>query len=98
MSTFASVDLPEPFGPMSAWISPWRTVRSIPFRISLPSTVACRSWISSVAVCCTTAVSAIVHLDQDLVVLHLHVVDVHRGGRGERPGPSGLEVERRAVL
>ena len=33
-STFESVDLPEPFGPMIACTSPLRTVRSSPFRIS----------------------------------------------------------------
>ena len=30
----ASVDLPEPFGPMMAWTSPGRTTRSTPFRRS----------------------------------------------------------------
>ena len=32
----ASVDLPEPLGPISAWTSPAPTVRSTPFRISAP--------------------------------------------------------------
>src|SRR5215211_2047394 len=49
---YASVDLPEPLGPMIAWVSPARTVRSTPLRISLgpPSaaTSACRSLISRV--------------------------------------------------
>src|SRR4051794_5646212 len=35
MITLASVDLPEPFGPMRAWISPLLTVRSRPLRIFL---------------------------------------------------------------
>ena len=35
MTTFASVDLPEPFGPIRAWISPLPTARSRPLRISL---------------------------------------------------------------
>src|SRR5438445_5944019 len=43
MTVSASVLLPEPFGPMIACTSPLRTTRSIPFRISLPSTVTCRS-------------------------------------------------------
>src|SRR5512132_2723756 len=43
MTVSASVLLPEPFGPMIACTSPLRTVRSIPFRISLPSTVTWRS-------------------------------------------------------
>src|SRR6201991_2019921 len=51
-TAYASVDLPEPLGPMTAWVSPARTVRSTPFRISLaPSSVAtetCRSLISRV--------------------------------------------------
>src|SRR5437660_10195731 len=48
-STFASVDLPEPFGPMMACTSPLVTLRSMPFRISLPSTDAYRSRISNKA-------------------------------------------------
>src|SRR5260221_6670195 len=43
-----SVLLPEPFGPMIACASPLRTTRSIPLRISLPSTETWRSLISSV--------------------------------------------------
>ena len=35
MITLASVDLPDPFGPISAWISPFETSRSRPLRISL---------------------------------------------------------------
>src|SRR3954447_7744661 len=55
---YASVDLPEPFGPMIACVSPSLMVRSTPFRISLGplpslpvSTVTCRSRISSVDMC-----------------------------------------------
>src|SRR5687767_385778 len=43
----ASVLLPEPFGPMMAWISPASTCRLIPFRISLPSARTCRFLMSS---------------------------------------------------
>src|SRR5215213_4745809 len=35
MSALASVDLPEPLGPMRAWNSPERTCRSTPLRICL---------------------------------------------------------------
>src|SRR2546430_134708 len=70
--------------------------RTASFRIFLPSTLACRSRISSVAV--STAVSATIHLDQDLVVLHLHLVDVHRRRGRQASRPAGLEVERRPVL
>ncbi len=43
---YASVDLPEPFGPMIAWVSPRRIVRSTPRRISLPSaeSVSTETW------------------------------------------------------
>ena len=51
-SVFASVLLPEPFGPISACISPWFMVRSTPFSISVPSTDACRSRISNFDIWC----------------------------------------------
>src|ERR1051325_7978869 len=44
----ASVLLPEPLGPMIAWTSPALTVRSMPRRISLPSTLACRFLMTSI--------------------------------------------------
>src|SRR6266516_1755948 len=47
MIAFASVDLPDPFGPISAWTSPAGTRRSIPRRISLPSAVTSRPLTSS---------------------------------------------------
>src|SRR5215831_7809455 len=47
-STWARVDLPEPFGPMTAWTSPGATVRSTPLRISLAPTRAWRFRISSI--------------------------------------------------
>ena len=47
MIALASVDLPEPLGPMSAWISPGRTVRSSPLRICLSPTATWRFLISS---------------------------------------------------
>src|SRR6266498_2161521 len=103
ISTFASVDFPLPFGPISAWVSPWRTVRSMPFRISLPSTVAWRPRISSSTVVAgasfvAVVVMSVVHLDQDVVAVDLHRVRPHglRGRQGARP--TGLEVEGRAVL
>src|SRR5215217_5275419 len=52
MITFARVDLPEPFGPISAWISPFETSRSRPLRISLSSARTCRLRISRSANCC----------------------------------------------
>src|SRR4051812_35476041 len=47
MMVLARVDLPEPFGPISAWISPLPTSRSRPRRISLSSVRTCRFLISS---------------------------------------------------
>src|SRR3546814_4588997 len=41
-----SVGLPEPVGPMMAWTSPERMVRSSPWRISRPATPARRPRIS----------------------------------------------------
>src|SRR5258705_11350745 len=46
MTVSASVLFPEPFGPMIACTSPLRTTRSIPLRISLPSTLTWRSLIT----------------------------------------------------
>src|SRR5437867_2715516 len=96
ISTFARVDLPDPFGPISAWVCPCFTTRSIPLRISLPSTEACSPRISSVAV--ATAVSVIRHLDHHVVALHLHVEPLHRLRGRERDGLAGVEVERGTVL
>src|SRR5262249_60634360 len=50
MITRPSVLLPEPFGPMSACVSPRRITRFTPWRIGLPSTPACRFSIFSVSV------------------------------------------------
>src|SRR5207253_198293 len=97
MITFDSVDFPLPLGPINACVSPWRTIRSIPRRISLPSTVACRSSISSIAGA-VPFVSLISHLDQDVVVLDLHVEHRHSRDGRERAGLAGLQVEGGAVL
>src|SRR5919204_1202584 len=94
MITLASVDLPEPFGPISACVSPCRTVRSIPSRISLPSTEARSSRTSSVAL----PSSVIAHLDQQVVALHLHRERLDRDRGRQRPRPPGREVERGTVL
>src|SRR4051812_36923215 len=47
MSVFANVLLPEPFGPMMAWISPLPISSERPLRISLPSMPTWRSWMTS---------------------------------------------------
>src|SRR5919198_1853664 len=50
MSAFASVLLPEPLGPMTAWTSPLFRPRETPLRISRPSTATRRSAISKSAI------------------------------------------------
>src|SRR5205809_387061 len=50
-STYASVDLPDPFGPMIACTSPAGTCSDTPLRIGLSATVACRFVISSIKAC-----------------------------------------------
>ena len=50
MITFASVLLPEPFGPISACVSPRFTIRFTPLRIGLPSTDAHRFLTSKTGV------------------------------------------------
>src|SRR6266550_3255376 len=56
MSAYASVDLPDPFGPMIACTSFGETERSTPLTISVPSSVAtCRFLISSTAKFATTS-------------------------------------------
>src|SRR3954452_6571792 len=46
MIALASVDLPEPLGPISVWISPERTNRSTPLRICLSPAATWRFLIS----------------------------------------------------
>src|SRR4051812_10251687 len=50
MIALASVDLPDPLGPISAWISPFETSRSSPLRICLSSALTCRFVISRSAI------------------------------------------------
>ena len=46
-STCANVLLPDPLGPIMAWVSPALTARSMPCKISAPSTPACKFRISN---------------------------------------------------
>src|ERR1700719_2808071 len=55
---YESVDLPDPFGPITACTSPLLMARVTPLRISLPSTLARRSRISKSA----NFVIALLHL------------------------------------
>src|SRR3978361_75526 len=92
MRTCASVDFPDPFGPMSACTSPDATSRSTPRRISTPATDACRFSIRRV-------------LNVGPSDGHHHVgapapdpVDRYGPGGRQGVGHAGREGERRAVL
>src|SRR5581483_1819791 len=65
ISAYDSVDLPDPFGPITACTSPLLMERVTPLRISLPSTLARRSRISKSA---------------NLVLALLHFIGAVRGG------------------
>src|SRR5918995_1365562 len=95
MRTCASVDLPEPLGPMIAWTSPDRTVRSMPRRISLPATPARRPLISSTW---EPFVSRIGQDHHDLAVVDAHVVHGDRPGGRQGQGLAVGEGELAAVL
>src|SRR6478735_9048588 len=95
MITWDRVDLPEPLGPMTACTSPERTTRSIPWRISLPSTPARRPWITSSDIGCSI-VGAEGH--EDLAVFDPGPVDGGRSGGGQDIGLARDERERAAVL
>src|SRR5919205_1167316 len=105
---YARVDLPDPFGPMIACVSPERTVRSTPRRISLVSapspTVTCRSRISRTDKLLAPSAAgrereAAVGLGVDEHVLPLHAdrVDVDRLGGRQVGGLAGAQVEARPV-
>src|SRR4051794_12250730 len=90
MITWASVDLPEPLGPITAWTWPLSTSRFTPRRISLPPTEARSSD--------TTSLLTSGDLHKDVAVLDLDVVDGHRLGGGQRLRLAGEQGERAAVL
>src|SRR4051794_37451868 len=86
MIALASVDLPEPFGPISAWISPLPTDRSTPLRISLSSARTCKFVISrsDIGVSVVFGKSSSARLD-----------DGQRGGgRGSGRGGQGVRAAR----
>src|SRR3546814_20894127 len=88
MMTWDSVDLPEPFGPMMAWTSPERMVRSIPLRISRPATPARRPRISRKCWRVGSDIDGHLYLAVDDACL------VHGAGIGGGQG-MGLTVEQR---
>src|SRR5215207_1465737 len=92
---------------MIAWVSPDRTVRSTPRRISLASspspTVTCRSRISRTDKAFSSVAGrggeAVVDRDIDVHVLPVHAdrVDIDRLGGREVGGFAGAQVEARPV-
>src|SRR6476620_2733082 len=98
MITLESVDFPDPLGPISAWIWPCCTVRSIPRRISRSPTAARKPLTSSVARASVSVWVIWSHLDQDVVVGHGHGKDIHRRDRRKRAGGAGVEVEGGSVF
>src|ERR687896_197976 len=97
---YASVDLPEPLGPISAWISPLSSDRSSPLRISRPSTSTWRSSMyKSWSVTSTSPLydSRFRHGDLDEVTFHYDVVRRHGTRRREYPNGAVHYVETRPV-
>src|SRR3712207_7705532 len=100
---YARVDLPDSFGPMIAGVSPDRTVRSTPRRISLASspspTETCRSRISSTDTCLLSLSVADrrVDVDEHVVAVHADRVDGHRLGGRQVGGAAAGQVEARPV-
>src|SRR3712207_2271246 len=100
---WARVDLPDPLGPMIACVSPERTVRSTPRRISLASspspTVTCRSRISrtdnffSSAAGREREAAVVLGVDEHVLPLHADRIDVDRLGGRQVGGLAGAQVE-----
>src|SRR6266581_5446774 len=95
MRVWDSVDLPEPFGPITACTSPLETASETPFRICRPSTLARRSLISKSAnflFVLLHHVSAVVrrlshprrarHVGAQEPFVHLLLVDARKPGAG----------------
>src|SRR5207248_8659578 len=95
MSVCDSVDLPEPFGPITACTSPFEMPSDTPFRIWRPSTLARRSLISKSAnllFLLLHHVSAVIvrfshpgrssHVGSEKPLIHLLLVDARQPGAG----------------
>src|SRR5437867_1022238 len=95
MRTLARVDLPDPFGPMMAWISPGVILRSTPRRISLSSTCACRPSITRIG---SPIWSLLLQSHVDVLTVDADVVDGQRLRGREGARLAGPQVELRAVL
>src|SRR5262245_12422647 len=99
MTALASVDLPEPLGPISAWNSPERTCRSTPLRICLSPAETCRFLISRSAMNLQSLLSGGSELDelgergalQGLDHAHLHARPQQLGGAVLAVGEMGAQ-------
>src|SRR3954454_21656188 len=99
MIALARVDLPEPFGPISAWMLPPSTSRLTPLRICLPSAVTCRLRISSSANWCSWFCSKLSLRRGDRgglggglgCVVVGEFDQLREGGPGEGPGDPALD-------
>src|SRR5438067_7722088 len=113
MITWASVDLPDPLGPITACTWPLSTSRSTPRRISWPPTAARRPETTSSLTCAPPSAAARERAALHIGSLadarsrdvhdHVAVLDpnlVHGNGlrRRQRLGLAGLEREGAAVL
>src|SRR3954447_10905977 len=98
MIALARVDLPEPFGPISAWMLPLSTSRLTPLRICLPSAVTCRLRISSSANSYSWSVGSCLRRGDrgglwgglGCVMVVGELDQLGEGGAGEGPGHPAL--------
>src|SRR5215217_2953441 len=106
MIALASVDLPEPLGPINAWNSPERTCRSTPLRICLSPAETCRFLISRSAMNLQGVLSGCGEFDelgergalQGLDHAHLHARPQQLGGAVLPVGEVGAEHAGLAVV
>src|SRR5699024_5820726 len=100
-TAYARVDLPDPLGPMMAWVSPELMVRSTPRRISFSpvsvSTVTCRSRISRVVIWLSPREGSVGQGDEHVLALDLHGVYGNGLGGRQAGGLAGVHIEARAV-
>src|SRR5882757_661801 len=77
---------------MSAWVSPERTVRSTPLRISVSSTETRRSWISR-----TDNSALLEKANENVAAVDLYRVNGNGLGGRQAGGLAGREIETRAM-
>src|SRR6202171_5610318 len=87
--TCASVDSPEPFGPMTACTSPALTLREMPFSISRSPIPAWRSFISSTKPLIECCLYRVHRLAEKRPVCREGIP--RRSGAGAEPGPGSAD-------